>query len=193
MRANPELIAVRVTEDGLRRNVGTAPLDKPKDGKTRGLLEVFLKTQSQWKPLLEGIAAAQDAEDAAQIAIPLVMVMRDDKPRETHILHHGNYETPGERVSAGVPSFLPPLLERVSEPDAARIGSYQVETFVEFLRTLPKAVDAETPLPARGSPAKKKLKGCTVKTKLTGQTSEENSACEQAAIEAIAEMLRQPV
>ncbi len=109
MRANTDLINERVTEDGLRRNVTSAPLDKPKDGKTRALLEVFLKTQPTWKPLLDAIASAQDAEDTAQIAIPLVMVMRDDKPRETRILNRGNYETPGEKVSPGVPAFLPPL------------------------------------------------------------------------------------
>ena len=109
MRANPELIPERVAEDGVRRNVTTAPLDKPKDGKTRALLEVFLKTQPQWKPLLDGIGDAQDAEDAAQIAIPLVMVMRDDKPRATHILNRGNYETPGDLVPPGVPSALPAL------------------------------------------------------------------------------------
>ncbi len=113
MRTNPELIPERVTEDGLRRNVLNAPLDKPRDGKTRGLLDVFLKSQSQWKPLLDGIQAAQDEENNAQYLIPLVMVMRDDKPRQTHILQRGNYETPGAVVLPNVPSFLPPLPEGV--------------------------------------------------------------------------------
>jgi len=35
--------------------------------------------------------------------------MRDDKPRETRILNRGNYETPGDKVQPGVPSFLPKL------------------------------------------------------------------------------------
>ena len=107
MRANTDLINERIAEDGLRRTVTSAPLDNLWDYKTRNLLMVFLRTQPQWKPLLDPIAAAQDAEDAAQIAIPLVMVMRDDKPRETHILDRGNYETPGEKVEPNVPSFLP--------------------------------------------------------------------------------------
>ncbi len=109
MRANTDLINERVFDDGLRRAVTTIPLDKPNDGKVRGLLDVFLKTQPQWKGLLEPIAAARRAEDAVQIKIPLVMVMRDDKPRETHILERGNYETPGAKVEPNVPGFLPPL------------------------------------------------------------------------------------
>lgn len=113
MRANTDLITERVAEDGLRRNVGTAPLDKPKDGKTRGLLEVYLKKQPQWKPLLEAIAVAQDAEDTAMIAIPLVMVMRDDKRRDTFMLMRGSFETPGDEVLPNVPEFLPTLSEGV--------------------------------------------------------------------------------
>ena len=109
MRANTDLINERVTEDGLRRTVTSVPLDNLWDYKTRNLLMVFLKSQPQWKPLLDPIAAAQRAEDDVQMSIPLVMVMRDDKPRETHILNRGNYETPGEKVLPGVPGFLPPL------------------------------------------------------------------------------------
>ena len=38
------------------------------------------------------------------------MVMKEaDKPRDTHILGRGDYRNKGEKVSAGVPSFLPPL------------------------------------------------------------------------------------
>jgi mono/diheme cytochrome c family protein len=113
MRANPDLIPERVTEDGLRRNVLNAPLDKPKDGKTRGLLDVFLKSQPQWRPLVDAIRDALDEENDAQYRIPLVMVMRDDKPRPTRILERGNYETPGAVVAPNTPSFLPPLPEGV--------------------------------------------------------------------------------
>jgi len=38
------------------------------------------------------------------------MVMRErEKPRDTFILLRGSYEKPGDKVTAGVPAFLPPL------------------------------------------------------------------------------------
>lgn len=37
------------------------------------------------------------------------MVMQDGKPRETFMLIRGEYNKKGEKVSAGVPAFLPPL------------------------------------------------------------------------------------
>ena len=39
--------------------------------------------------------------------IPHVMVMRDDKPRETRMLLRGNYETPGEEVAPDIAAALP--------------------------------------------------------------------------------------
>jgi hypothetical protein len=38
------------------------------------------------------------------------MVMQElDKPRDTFVLKRGEYDKPGERVTPGVPAFLPPL------------------------------------------------------------------------------------
>lgn len=41
--------------------------------------------------------------------VPRVMVMSDERPRETHILSRGEYLQPLEKVSFATPSFLPPL------------------------------------------------------------------------------------
>ena len=41
--------------------------------------------------------------------VPRVMVMRDDKPRETFILDRGSYETPKEKTAFATPAFLPAL------------------------------------------------------------------------------------
>lgn len=41
--------------------------------------------------------------------IPKVMVMADDKPRDTFILNRGEYLKPGEKVTFDTPGFLPPL------------------------------------------------------------------------------------
>lgn len=43
--------------------------------------------------------------------IPRVMIMSDDKPRETAILDRGEYLKPKEKVDFGTPEFLPPLPE----------------------------------------------------------------------------------
>ena len=43
-------------------------------------------------------------------SIPTTLVARErDKPRETRMLMRGEYDKPGEVVTAGVPAFLPPL------------------------------------------------------------------------------------
>jgi hypothetical protein len=43
-------------------------------------------------------------------AIPSTMVMAEmQKPRDTFILGRGQYDNPGEKVTPGVPAFLPPL------------------------------------------------------------------------------------
>ena len=48
--------------------------------------------------------------------IPTVMVMEEMKvPRESHLLIRGAYDQPGEKVSPGVPSVLPPLPEGVPD------------------------------------------------------------------------------
>jgi hypothetical protein len=39
----------------------------------------------------------------------MVMVMSDAKPRDTHILDRGNYESPKAKVTIDTPGFLPPL------------------------------------------------------------------------------------
>ncbi len=109
MRDNPELIPQRIKDDLISRFVLSAPLDKLDNGNTQKLLEAYMKTQPQWQPLLEAMKASKESEDEIRQTIPHVMVMRDDKPRETHILKRGNYETPGDKVAPAVPSFLPPL------------------------------------------------------------------------------------
>jgi len=62
------------------------------------------------------VAAAGEAErvaraalDTHRAAIPRVMVMSDERPRATHVLARGSYETPLDPVTAATPAFLPPL------------------------------------------------------------------------------------
>jgi hypothetical protein len=52
--------------------------------------------------------------------IPRVMVMSDERPRETRVLDRGDYLSPkGDRLTFATPSFLPPLPE---EAPADRLG-----------------------------------------------------------------------
>jgi hypothetical protein len=60
----------------------------------------------------QAIAAADTAkaEHAKLLAtIPTVMVMSDAAPRETFVLKRGQYDMPGEKVTAAVPAVLPSL------------------------------------------------------------------------------------
>ncbi len=41
--------------------------------------------------------------------LPRVMVMSDDKPRQSHVLSRGEYLKPAEKVAFNTPAFLPPL------------------------------------------------------------------------------------
>ena len=54
-------------------------------------------------------AAEKAAADYRNEELPKVMVMADDRPRESNILDRGEYLKPKEKVTANVPAFLPPL------------------------------------------------------------------------------------
>jgi hypothetical protein len=82
-----------------------------KDRQTR-LTEYFLKhgapekerqLYGQLRDLRTGKAKLADA-------IPTVMIMAEmKKPRDTFVLGRGQYDNPKEKVTAGVPAFLPPM------------------------------------------------------------------------------------
>jgi hypothetical protein len=109
MRKDTSLIPQRIKDDLVSRFVLNAPLDSLQNGNTQKLLRAFLANHPQWKKLSDLVDEAKAIEEGYRERIPHAMVMRDDKPRETRILLRGNYETPGEKVAAAVPSFLPPL------------------------------------------------------------------------------------
>lgn len=63
-------------------------------------------------PQADAYNAARQAYDAYNgDQIPRVMIMSDDKPRETHILDRGEYLKPTDLVSFATPEFLPALPE----------------------------------------------------------------------------------
>ena len=111
MRANPTLIGERLAHELDRGAVSSAKLDNYRDANTRRLLDVFFADHASapWAGLKRSADTAKEAEEKILATIPHVMVMRDDKPRETRVLLRGSYETPGERVESAVPAALPPL------------------------------------------------------------------------------------
>jgi hypothetical protein len=114
VRADGELLLKRIEEDGLRRIAGTIKLEtlnyeKLTNKTERALVELFLRGDARWSSAMKAIDELRAEEDKIQQQIPHVMVMRDEKKRETHILKRGNYETPGDIVPPAVPASMPPL------------------------------------------------------------------------------------
>jgi hypothetical protein len=61
-------------------------------------------------PSLAQVDALQkQLDDYRADKLPRLMVMSDERPRETTILNRGDYLSPGEKVSFATPAFLPPL------------------------------------------------------------------------------------
>jgi hypothetical protein len=114
VRADGELLLKRIEEDGLRRIAGTIKLEtlnyeKLTNKTERALVELFLRGETRWASAMKAIDVLRTEEEKIQQQIPHVMIMRDEKKRETHILKRGNYETPGDIVPPAVPASLPPL------------------------------------------------------------------------------------
>ena len=88
--------------------------DKQKDEeKKRADREKAIRDHFEQKVAAElsgKLKAARDRVNAFRNdELPKVMVMADDKPRDTFILNRGEYLKPGDKVTFGTPGFLPPL------------------------------------------------------------------------------------
>lgn len=110
MRADPDVAAERVKpSEYVARFINSADLDNPKETGFRQLIDFYVKRNEPWKAYQKLVNTATAAEGVIQERIPLVMVMRDDQPRDTFVMLRGNYETLGEKVTPSTPNFLPPL------------------------------------------------------------------------------------
>lgn len=101
----------RVPESGTpqyfssRIRVGTPFLELPTEENKARIAEFdsqIATAEMKQREELEKQLAAYKADQ-----IPRVMIMSDDKPRETHILSRGEYLNPTEKVSFATPAFLP--------------------------------------------------------------------------------------
>jgi hypothetical protein len=72
--------------------------------------DYFRSQSTELKTVRDQLAEARKEKQALQEAIPSTLVMQERaEPRETHVLIRGNFLNPADKVSPGVPAFLPPL------------------------------------------------------------------------------------
>ncbi|QOV92236.1 PSD1 and planctomycete cytochrome C domain-containing protein [Humisphaera borealis] len=88
-----------------------SPSEKRSEPQRNALRDYF--RQSVWaggKAVVAEIAEAKKARDELVASVPTSMVMQEmANPRDTFILMRGEYDKPGEKVTPGLPAFLPPL------------------------------------------------------------------------------------
>ncbi|QVL31239.1 DUF1553 domain-containing protein [Telmatocola sphagniphila] len=120
---SPEQKAMAASLDKIAGDLRSALTEKQKLWELRAKndkkLEAILKNPAQAKThfeekveakLAELVKAAEaEARNYKADEIPKVMIMADDRPRESHILDRGEYLKKKEKVTFAVPATLPPL------------------------------------------------------------------------------------
>jgi hypothetical protein len=104
-------IDVLVTDQPARALLLKQASKRSKNEKER-LREYFLThhAPAEYRKLFAELTELKVQKKQLDKQVPTVMVMKDsDTPRDTHVLGRGDYRNKGEKVTAGVPSFLPPL------------------------------------------------------------------------------------
>jgi hypothetical protein len=118
----PETKAGRLNRP-LRPNITTLlriPVDKRTEAEKKELQKSLRAAfeSDVWPKIAAADAPSKQAEDLkAELTtyknegIPRIMVMRDDKPRDTFILDRGEYLKPLDKVNGATPAFLPPAVK----------------------------------------------------------------------------------
>jgi len=113
--------------DSLRDLVrGKKPADwseaESKSVKDFWLGNLYAGARGQLAPLEAEKAPFIQEKDRIEKATPITFVMADlPQARESFVMERGAYDKPGEKVSRGVPSFLPPLPAKPSDRDYNRL------------------------------------------------------------------------
>ena len=82
------------------------------------------------------------------------------------------------------------LFERVSEMFFSRVGFYEVEPFLDYLRGIPLHPEEPSPSPKSKKPSERKIMGWTVTTEITEQTLEEQEQAKARTLKALGDALR---
>jgi hypothetical protein len=97
--------------EGIKQLVATPAVKRDKDQK-EAIARYYL-TYAAAEPLRADYAEytkLKSRKHDLDLVIPTTMVMSEaEKPRDTFVLGRGMYDSPKEKVTPGVPSFLPPL------------------------------------------------------------------------------------
>jgi mono/diheme cytochrome c family protein len=78
------------------------------------LSEYFLKHDApeKYRQAYAQLVEVRKEKDKLEKSIPTTMVMAEmSKPRDTFVLGRGQYDNKGDKVTPGVPAFLPPMAE----------------------------------------------------------------------------------
>ena len=88
------------------RAILSIPEEKRTPAQVEAVFHYWRTTLSEWKDANAKIEALwrEHPDGASQLVL-----QAQAKPRQTHVLKRGDFLKPGVAVSAGVPSFLPPL------------------------------------------------------------------------------------
>ncbi|MCO6458196.1 MAG: DUF1553 domain-containing protein [Pirellulaceae bacterium] len=108
---SPREVAVLACPEAAQE-IARIPADERSAGQRAKLELCFLQAQAD-QPLGRAWHALRQAAERLRKLdgeIPTTMIMQDRAaPRETFVLVRGQYDRPGQRVTAGVPACLPPL------------------------------------------------------------------------------------
>ncbi len=109
---NANEVAALANADVLRQLL-TTPEDKRTDAQKAQLAaHYFDNIDAPYKTLTAELNAWKQKQAELDKAIPTTMVMQEmAKPRDSFILVRGQYDRPGEKVTAGMPEFLPAMGE----------------------------------------------------------------------------------
>ncbi len=93
------------------------PRDQRKSPQQK-IIDDYFRTQvdNPVRTAESAITQAKQAAEAYRKQLPSVMVMREGQPRQAKILLRGQYDRPGDPVTAGLPAFLPAM------PDGAPLN-----------------------------------------------------------------------
>ncbi|MEW6158362.1 MAG: DUF1553 domain-containing protein, partial [Verrucomicrobiota bacterium] len=106
---SPEEVAGLVSAANL--TLVAIPMEKRTTEQSEDLKRFFRENfASEFKQAEQALARARENKNQLLRRIPNTMVMAEmEKPRDTFMLVRGNFQSKGEKVTADVPSFLPPL------------------------------------------------------------------------------------
>ena len=90
--------------------LATAP-DERSDQQQRALREYYRARHApEWVGWKNELSQLEQSRRDLDAQVPTTMIMQErDEPRDAFVLIRGEYDKPGEKVSPGVPSALPPL------------------------------------------------------------------------------------